>query len=103
MSGNATLTTNRSRLAMNTAAETTARTEAVRGDVFVMVSSFSEPTLILSMRATAHIRRTGLLDRSVAGGRRRPLDAADHSRRLPGAAALPGVRGRPRRPEEGPE
>src|SRR3954447_20341136 len=103
MSGNATLTTNRSRLAMKTAAETTARTGPVRGEVFVIVSSFNEPTLVRSVRATAHIRRTGLLHRSVARSRRRPLDAANHSRRLPGAAALPGVRGRPRRPEEGPE
>src|SRR3954451_6206120 len=98
MSGNAMLTTNRSRLAMKTAAETTARTAPSRrsagtvatGAVAVVtaafmdlrvVSSFNEPTLVNLLRATAHIRRPGLFDCALARGDRRSLDTAGHTRR----------------------
>src|SRR5689334_17896829 len=103
MSGNATFTTKRSRLAMKTAAETTASTGPVLFCLGALgiVSAFNEPTLVRSVRATAHIRRTGLLDRPWPRSHRRPLDVAGGPRRVPRAEALPGVRGRVGHPEEG--
>src|SRR4051812_21084206 len=110
MSGKAMLTMNRSRLAMKTAADTTARTGAMRversstvSSLGELISSLKEPSPLRSVRAVAHIRRPGLLSSPLPLGDRRPLDAADRARRLPRPQALPGVRGRPGHPEEGPD
>src|SRR3954463_6357244 len=103
MSGNAMFTTNRSRLAMKTAAETMARTGPVRSCVLVegIVGSFSELTLLRLVRATAHIRQPDLLSRTRSRGDRRPLDAARVSRRVFWHEALSRIRGGSRNPQEG--